>query len=109
MNTSDMTKDEMSCILYLETCAVDQGGLVEGIRMNAADYAACKKFVELNLIEFRRIPAALLGTFARQVTDMVTFKPGGWVLAHRLRQERAERGLTQHARKRVNEHIEAHA
>lgn len=99
-----MTHDERSCLLYLETVAVDYDGLAEAIRMNQADMEACKKFVELELIEFGRIPMKLLGQFrsgVRNVTHWVTFKPAGWALAHQLRIERAARGLQRPKRQAI--------
>lgn len=89
---ADLTRDERSCLLYLETRAVDEGGLCEGVRMNAADLEACQRFVADDLLDFSRIPACLLGTGGKSTwTHIVRFKPSGWALAHAARQSRAER------------------
>lgn len=93
MNTQEMTRDESTCLLYLETVAVDNSGLVESVRMNDADWRACEKFGDLELIQYGRIKADKLGTFVRQVTHWVVLTPAGFALAHQLRMERAARGL----------------
>lgn len=36
------TRDEKSLLLYFETQAVDYGGTLEGVRMNADDFAIAK-------------------------------------------------------------------
>lgn len=102
-DTKTMSRDEQTCLLYLETCAVDYDGFVESIRMNAADFAATEEFKRQGLVEFQRVPGAMLGSFSRKVTHYVTFTPAGWALAHRLRIERAERGLQSRRRKEVAE------
>lgn len=86
-----LTRDEKSMLLYAETVVVDHGGLIEGPRINSDDLAALKKFKGEGLLDFGRIPAALLGTFRRGVTHWVTFHDGAWTLAHRLRRDRAAR------------------
>lgn len=88
-----MTRDERSCLVYLETCAVDAGGLVEGVRMNGEDHAAIARFSAAGLLRFERIPSSLLGTGAKDSwTHIVELLPDGWALAHRLRQGRVKRG-----------------
>lgn len=85
-----MTKDERSCLLYAESCAVDGGGLMEGIRMNHEDHEALKRFGELGLLEFHRIPASILGSGAKSSwTHIVTLSPDGWELAAMCRRRRA--------------------
>ena len=40
------TRDEKSLLLYFETQAVDYGGTLEGVRMNADDFAIAKRWNE---------------------------------------------------------------
>lgn len=86
-----MTKDERSIVLYLETCLVDAGGLVEGVRMNDADHEAIGRLSEAGLLRVYRIPAAMLGTGGNpRWTHIACFASAGWGLAHQLRRKRAE-------------------
>ena len=94
MTPDTMTRDERSLLLYLETCAVDQGGLAEGRRMNKEDHEAAKKFAELKLAYLYRVPATILfddnlEQVLRKYTHWVTLTPAGFELAHRLRVRRA--------------------
>jgi hypothetical protein len=96
-NAVDLTRDERSFLLYAETCCVDGGGLLVGVRMNADDLAAAESFVARGVMIFGRIPAKMLGIrcdglFAPSgVTHYVELTDIGWRLAHQLRQESALR------------------
>lgn len=90
----DLSRDEKSCIVYLETCVVDAGGLVEGLRMNAADHEVVARFRSLGLLEFYRVPASLLSEGMRLgqgSNHIVRFSEGAWLLAHEGRRARSER------------------
>lgn len=84
-----MTKDERSMLVYAETCVVDYSGLLEGQRMNRADMEALKKFKAAGLLDYGRIPAALLDRSYGK-THWVTFNESAWTLAHQLRRVRAQ-------------------
>ncbi|VVE68902.1 hypothetical protein PAN31117_03135 [Pandoraea anapnoica] len=101
---ADLTRQEKSFLLYAETCCVEYGGLLEGLRMNGDDMAAGRRFKELGIINFGRVPAALLGTFnGRAASNWVTFTDDAWRLAHLARRERAAKP---HAgRKRVDDEL----
>jgi hypothetical protein len=88
---SRMSKDEKSFLLYAESCAVDQGGLLVGARMNADDHAAAKLFCDRGLMFFGRIPAALLKGGLTAETHYVELTLAGWELAWKLRRARADR------------------
>lgn len=79
-----MNKDERSMLVYAETCVVDHSGLLEGKRMNRADMDALKKFKAAGLLDYGRIPAALLNSSYGK-THWVTFNESAWTLAHQLR------------------------
>lgn len=92
MTPEQMTKDERTCLLYLETCAVDYGGLVQGARMNKADHDACERFAELGLATLYRVPSRLFTTQSGQVQNhFVIMTDAGFALAHKLRRQRSER------------------
>ena len=87
-----MTSDERSFLVYAETQCVDAGGLLEGIRMNAADHIAAAAMVEAGLMRFGRMPARLLGHENGPLrTHWCELTESGWALASRLRQILASR------------------
>ena len=103
MIAETMTRDQRSQLLYAETCVVDGGGLMVGVKMNADDHAAMNAFQESGLLVWGRIPGWLLGMTPSQdgeklptrpdgVTHWVQFGERAWELAHALRKARARRG-----------------
>lgn len=95
----EMSKDARSVLLYAETCAVDHGGLLEGVRMNEADMKALRKMESDRLLRYGRIPARLLGQFPgqRKPTHWVKFYDFAWEVAHELRREFRARQLGPYA------------
>lgn len=55
MNLSEMTKDERSLLLFLETQAVDYGGLVDVRHMNEDDCNIASDWNECGFIIYKRI------------------------------------------------------
>lgn len=90
MSPETMTRDEVSCLLYLETVCVDYSGLAQSVRMNKDDHEAIARFREAGLLEFGRVPARLLRRDETYPRDYwVTLTDAGWTLAHQLRRARA--------------------
>lgn len=88
-----MSRDERSVMLYAESVITDHGGLMEGVRMNSEDHDALKKFADMGLLSYGRIPSILLGTHGftqSKPTHWVAFGPTAWEAAHLLRQRRAQ-------------------
>lgn len=50
-----MNKDELSLLLYLESCSVDQGGLIDSRRMNKDDFDIAERWKKDRFIRFGRI------------------------------------------------------
>lgn len=88
LTTETMTKDQRSCLLYVEACCVDNSGLLEPIRMNSADFDALEMFKEEGLLDFGRCPSKSKA-FAAGKMYWVTLHDKGWSLAHLLRGMRA--------------------
>lgn len=87
-----MSKVERSILLYLESCAVDAGGLAEGRRMNDEDATAIEKLKAEGLLEFSRIQGTMLGSATnKNWTHWAHLTAAGWALAGNLRQLRAAR------------------
>lgn len=80
----DLTKAEQSVLLYLETCAVDAGGLAESVRMNNDDFDAIAVLTADGFLNFGRIYSKLLNThgFSRSnPTHWVELTELGWAAA----------------------------
>jgi hypothetical protein len=53
---ADLSKSELSLLLYFETCAVDHGGLVvAGLRMNDEDMAIASRWNTEGFVKFGRV------------------------------------------------------
>lgn len=55
MELKDLSKDEKSLLLFLETCAVDKSGRVNVEHMNAQDMEIAKRWNESGFLGFGRI------------------------------------------------------
>lgn len=87
---ADMTKDERSLLLYLETRAVDHGGLVTTPQMNADDFAILDRWKESGFMQFGRLTVASIEKL-RGATHWVRLSEAAWKLAHEARRARCER------------------
>lgn len=87
-----MTPDELSLLLFLETCAVDHGGLVDVHGMNDEDRIITNRWHEAGYIEYGRIRAHDIRNFANSsCTHWVELSPTAFRDAHQERIARAER------------------
>jgi hypothetical protein len=59
---------ERSLLLYLETRAVDHGGLVDAVHMNQSDVETARQWASKGFIRFSRV----LSEFFRELPSMVT-------------------------------------
>jgi hypothetical protein len=53
----DLTTEESRLLLYMETQAVDYGGLLQSVRMNSDDFAIAARWNESGFVQFGRIAA----------------------------------------------------
>lgn len=93
-----LTKDERGLLLYLETCAVDAGGLIDVRKMNEDDFAIARRWDAEGLIAFGRLPGALVFSRKknnpyRHLSNYVILSPDAWQLAHAERRARSARLL----------------
>lgn len=84
-----MTKDERSILLYAESCAVDGSGLMEAVRMNAADFENLRAMQNAGLVLSGRVPFHSKA-FERGRSHWVTLTEDGWALASACRRLRAK-------------------
>lgn len=92
--TIDMTKDDRSLLLYLETCAVDHGGSVATVHMNDEDFAIARHWNSEGFVEFGRIRESDFISRDSPIsnrTHWCRLSDVAWEMAHRFRRERAER------------------
>jgi hypothetical protein len=97
-----MTKDEISLVLFFETCCVDQHGAVDPRAMNEEDYNIAKRWDKEGYIRFGRICAADLGRM-RGKTNWVELSDQAWADAHAERKARGMRFLVNRTYKKTSE------
>lgn len=88
-----MNREQISLLVYLETCMVDHGGKVEGCRINGDDHALIATWKEEGLVKFGRLFASEACQEGRsyEATHWVLFTDKAWDLSHHFRRKRAER------------------
>jgi hypothetical protein len=82
-----MKKEELSLLLFLETCAVDYGGRVDSRRMNKEDFAIVDEWKKSSYVLFGRI-------YSKDITDSshwVELSNVAWNDAHAERKARFNR------------------
>lgn len=83
-----MTKEELSLLLYLESCAVDYAGRVNSKRMNSEDFTIVGSWQTSGFVEFGRI------TFRdcnRDGDHWIRLSESAWMAARSERRARADR------------------
>lgn len=88
MSLNEMSRDERSLLLYLETCAVDFTGRVDSRRINEDDFRIAKGWNEAGFISFGRI---VVRDHNSQGSNWVELSEDAWGLAHQERRARQER------------------
>lgn len=84
----DMTKDERSLLLYLETRAVDYGGKIDTRHMNKEDIDTAKGWNKEGFLWFGRIK---FHDIAYHMTHWCELSDEAWSLAHQERKARYKR------------------
>jgi hypothetical protein len=90
----EMTKDERSLLLYLETCATDYGGTVDQRHMNDEDREILERWTREGFMQSGRIcfhDAETLSRHTRKVSHWVVLSDVAWTAAHAERRARYER------------------
>ena len=83
-----MSKEERSLLLFLETRAVDYGGRVNAVHMNADDFEIAEKWDKDGFIGFGRIVFRMINSDG---AHWVKLSEEAWKLAHEERRARAKR------------------
>jgi hypothetical protein len=87
----NLTKDQISLLLYLECRATDDSGTVRSVQMNKADFDNAEQWNKDGFIRFGRLPVART---QHGNTHWVVLSEAAFEEAYRLRRERATRGLS---------------
>jgi hypothetical protein len=94
-DTIELTRNELSLLLYFETQATDYGGTLESCRMNADDMQIARRWNETGFVQFGRIAFNDIkehgGTHR---THWCVLSDAAWVRAHAERRARCERLMT---------------
>jgi hypothetical protein len=92
----EMTKDEKSLLLFLETCVVDEAGLIDVRKMNAEDVAIAVRWEAEGFIGFGRVYSKDIARLSansagRVYSQWCSLSEEAWTLAHQERRARAVR------------------
>lgn len=96
----NLSDDQRRLLLYVESCCVEHGGLMESQRLNHGDHGPLDQLEGSCILTWGRIPSRLLGQFQRNVTHWCDLTDAGWALAHQLRRQQAAK--PDEARAQVN-------
>lgn len=89
------TRNEKNLLLYFETQAVDYGGTLESVRMNADDFAIAKRWNDAAFVRFGRIASHDIKKHGGVTRDYwCVLSEDAWKLAHAERRDRCERLMT---------------
>ena len=84
----DLTKDQRTLLLYLETRAVDHAGRVDGTAMNEHDFKQAAEWDRQGFVRFGRVASECV---TQHGAHWVEFTDQAWAAAHSERRARAER------------------
>lgn len=97
-NLESMSKDERSLLLFIESCAVETGGLVDERHMNGVDRIIVDSWVEDKSIEYGRLSFSsiekLQSAGTKKYTAWVKLSVEAWQRAHEERCNRFVRLYT---------------
>jgi hypothetical protein len=88
--SSELTREQLSLLLFLECRATDHGGLVDTRRMNESDMAQAAKWTADGFLAFGRLASASIKSLNGS-TCWVTLSDEAWRLAHEERKARHAR------------------
>lgn len=86
---SEFTRDELSLLLYLESCAVDFACAIDSRKMNAEDEAILTEWCEIGFAASGRVSSEFL---TARLQRWAKLSDEGMALAQTARLERAKNG-----------------
>lgn len=97
-----MSKEELSLLIFLESCHVDYGGPVNAKSMNADDFSIAKRWNDEGFIEFGRIWSGDLERYYPK-SHWVVLSGRAMDLAHGERKERGKRMIEERTWRKTSE------
>ena len=95
MILSEMSKDERSLLLYIESVSVEYGGLIDSRKINVGDREILERWDQSGFISYSRLTWASIQTLHnKHCTDLVYLSEEAWRLAHEERRARAFYGFS---------------
>jgi len=88
MKIEEMTREERSLLLFLESCATDFGGKVDVRRMNDDDSKILKEWVNSKFIQYGRISMVCIEKSNDKKSCWVNLSNEAWELVHQERRAR---------------------
>jgi|WetSurMetagenome_2_1015567.scaffolds.fasta_scaffold1241529_1 hypothetical protein len=87
MKLEELTREEKSLLLFLESCATEHAGSLDPRHMNDDDKEIIKKWTNSKFIQYGRIAAAYLNITTVRC-NWVNLSDEAWDLAHQERKSR---------------------
>lgn len=84
-------KEQHYLLMYLETCVVDHGGLVDCMKMSKDEFTLATQWNKSRFISFGRIKFSDVERMRGKYTHWCEFSEDSWIEAHKQRRARAER------------------
>lgn len=92
MELEKMSRDERSLLLYIETCATDEAGLIDSRKVNEDDIEILKEWDETGFISYSRLTWNSIQKLSSHYhTSRVFLSEDAWKLAHEERRARNKR------------------
>jgi len=88
MQLHEISKNELSLLLFFETCAVDRGGLVDIRRMNEDDVRIAKNWSAAGFVGFGRVK---YDDIKSTYSHWCELSDEAWTIAHQGRRLRCAR------------------
>lgn len=86
-SVENMSRDEKSLLLYIETRCADYGGKLDDRQMNAVDLSLLKSWGAEGFVEYGRIASIYVGASSPN-TKWCRLSDEAWRLAHECRKAR---------------------
>lgn len=97
------TTDELSLLLFFETCFVDHGGILDSRHMNGDDMQIAAGWNKSGFIKFERICSEDLNLYGHKKSHVVWLSDEAMTEAHAERRARAIRCNADRKRRTISE------
>ena len=88
----ELTRNELSLLLYFETQAVDYGGKLEAARISPDEISIAKRWNDEGFVLFGRLPFKTVKTVSGVTrTHWCVLSNDAWEMAHKERRIRSKR------------------